>query len=251
MTTNEPIFEDNWKVLQSLFPSTWKELASLTGANTRLRGFDSVEQLMRTLLIHIAHGYSLRETVTRAKASGLADVSDVALLKRLKNSKDWFRQLCVSLLCERGAKFPNHDKSRSIRLIDATIVKEQGVTGSRWRILYSLRLPELHCDHFELTSDTGAGNGETFCRIPVEKGDHIIGDRAYSTVRGVEYVAESNAYSLVRLNQQVLPLWSENEKKFPTLQKLQILKRAGENAQWRCLYSRKEKKDTRETMCYS
>lgn len=70
----------------------------------KLRSFDSVEAILHTLLLHIARGYSLRETVVRAKAAGLASVSDVALLKRLRLAENWFRALCCSLLQERDFK---------------------------------------------------------------------------------------------------------------------------------------------------
>lgn len=48
----------------------------------RLRGFDSLENLLRTLLLHVGWGWSLRETAVQAKLAGIADVSDVTLLNR-------------------------------------------------------------------------------------------------------------------------------------------------------------------------
>ena len=67
-----------------------------SGAVKRLRGFSSPEVLLRTLLLHVGLGYSLRETVVRARFANWADVSDVALLKRMRNSKQWLRLLCVA-----------------------------------------------------------------------------------------------------------------------------------------------------------
>ncbi len=55
-----------------MFPPNWRELAKETGSLVRkLRNFKSEEEVMRTLLLHVVNGYSLRETVTRAKMSGL------------------------------------------------------------------------------------------------------------------------------------------------------------------------------------
>lgn len=68
----------------------------------RLRGFPSLEALMQTLLLHVARGYSLRETVVRAKLAGLGQVSDVALLKRLRKAESWLQRLCLALLQEEG-----------------------------------------------------------------------------------------------------------------------------------------------------
>ena len=87
---NAEILNENWNMLTSFFPEGWREMGRESGAIVRLRDFKSEEQLMRTLLIHIANGFSLRESVVVAKAAGIADVSDVALLKRLRSSLPWF-----------------------------------------------------------------------------------------------------------------------------------------------------------------
>jgi len=56
---NTGLLDENWQVLLSLFPENWKELAKLTGAMSRkFRSFSSEEALMRTLLLHVAQGYS-------------------------------------------------------------------------------------------------------------------------------------------------------------------------------------------------
>jgi hypothetical protein len=60
--------------------------------------------------------------------------------------------------------------------VDGTIVKEPGKTGSQWRILYTIGLPELECDFFEMTAAEGAGNGESLTRIPAKRGELILGD---------------------------------------------------------------------------
>jgi hypothetical protein len=60
------IAEENWKVLASLFPAGWQQAAWQSGAVERLRGFPSPDVLLRMLLLHVARGYSLRETVVRA-----------------------------------------------------------------------------------------------------------------------------------------------------------------------------------------
>jgi hypothetical protein len=93
----------NWNVLLSLLPAGWQEAAVEFGAVKRERGFPSPEALLRTLLLHVGLGYSLRETVVKARLANWANVSDVALLKRMRNSEQWLRFLCVELLRERAA----------------------------------------------------------------------------------------------------------------------------------------------------
>jgi len=95
-------------------------MARQSGAVERLRGFPSTDVLLRMLMLHVARGYSLRETVVRAKLANWADISDVALLKRLRNSEEWLRLLCIELLRENVAYRFDEGISRTIRVVDGT-----------------------------------------------------------------------------------------------------------------------------------
>ncbi len=97
---------EDWNLLLSFFPSDWLRLARQSGALKGLRQDKSAEDLLRVLLLHLGCGYSMRETVVRARKANLADLSDVALLKRLRKSKDWLFQLCRALFVERGLGSP-------------------------------------------------------------------------------------------------------------------------------------------------
>ena len=178
------IAEENWEVLASLFPAGWQQMAWQSGAVERLRAFPSPDVLLRTLLLHVARGYSLRETVVRAKLANWTDISDVALLKRLRNSEARLRLLCIELLRENVAYRLEED----IRIVDGTIVKELGRTGSQWRILYSIRLPSLVCDFFEVTAAIGEGSGESLTRLPVGPHELILADACYCSIAGIEHV---------------------------------------------------------------
>ena len=157
MPNMDKALDEDWRVVVSLFPKDWVEQAWLNGAVERLRGFENESALMRTLLLHIGRGYSLRETVVRAKSSGIAEISDVALMKRLRKSEAWLRGLCVSLLQESGVSLER--VGVKLRAFDATVVKEPGKTGSQWRIHYSLQIPSLRCDFFEIGPSVGEGSG--------------------------------------------------------------------------------------------
>jgi hypothetical protein len=126
----------------------------------------------------------LRETVVRAKLANWADISDVALLKRLRNSEEWLRFLCIELLRENVVYRLEEAISRTIRIVDGTIVREPGKTGSQWRILYSIRLASLVCDFFEVTATIGEGGGESWNRLPVRPHELIRADAGYSPVAG-------------------------------------------------------------------
>ena len=223
--------DEDWALLRTFFPDDWKELAVSTGALKGLRKHKSAESLLRTLLIHLGCGHSLRETVVRAKKAGLADLSDVALLKRLRKSRKWLYALCVELFQERGVALSSTDEFQ-IRAFDATTVKEPGKTGSLWRIHYSVCLPSLACDFFKLTETVGRGTGESFAQFPIEAGEYILADRGYSTAKGLRSVGAKGAYVTVRVNTASLPLHTRQGKPFDLLAAVSSLKKAGAATAW-------------------
>src|ERR1017187_9178605 len=106
---------ENWQVLRSVFPPGWEQLGRTSGAVKRLRGFASLEALLRTLLMHVGCGWSLRETSVQAKLAGIADVSDVTLLNRLRDSENWLRLLCQQLWKENGVELQPALKGQPVR----------------------------------------------------------------------------------------------------------------------------------------
>lgn len=227
----QPLDED-WNLLISLLPSGWEQQAVLSGASERLRGFATMSNLLRTLLLHVGKGYSLRETVVRAKAAGIAEVSDVALMKRLQKAEGWLRGLCVSLLEEAGWELPAETYGYNVRAVDGTLVKEPGRNGSLWRIHYSVRIPGLVCDHFELTSAKGAGTGESLGRMAARDGDLVLADRGFSKLGGIEALSGQGAAVIVRLNSASLPLFCQDGSRFGLAGEIGKLQETGKECEW-------------------
>lgn len=226
------ILSEDWDLLVRQLPSGWENQAVLSGACERLRGFASVSHLLRTLLLHVGNGYSLRETAVRARASGLASISDVALLKRLKKSEHWLHGLCVSLLHESAWEMPAETRGFNIRALDGTLVKEPGRSGSLWRIHYSLRIPSLKCDHFELTPVRGAGTAERLGRFFAHSGDLVLADRGFCRSTGIAALDEQGAAVIVRLNTSTLPLYGSDGTRFSLLAELASLRETGQQKEW-------------------
>ncbi len=225
------MMDEDWKVLTTLFPSDWRALAVTTGALKGLRKNKSEEKLLRTLLIHLGCGYSLRETVARARQADLADLSDVALLKRLRKCKEWLHALCLSLFEERGM-VPQQEAGNPVRLFDATHISEPGKTGSIWRVHYSIQVPSLRCDYFKLTPTKGKGTGESFQQFPIEANDLILADRGYSLASGIEYVDSKGAFVTVRLNPQNITIMGVSKQSFDLLGRLKRFKETAAAHTW-------------------
>jgi len=223
--------EEDWELLKSFFPAGWEAVAKESGALKGLRQDKSPESYLRVILMHIGCGLSLRETVTRAGKAGLADLSDVALLKRLRKSKEWLRRLCEALLAEQPHR-PELARSPALRLVDSTLVKEPGQTGSQWRIHYSLQWPGLGCDYFKLTATEGKGTAESLAQCPLCAGDHVLADRGYCRAQDFHYAAARGAYTLIRHNPNALRLETPAGKLFPLLERLAVLTETGQTAAW-------------------
>ena len=197
-------------------PVGWQAKARELGAIRRSTGLSDPSVLLRVLLIHLADGCGLRESAVRARLSGLALISDVGILKRLRCCGAWFEWMAQALRPARefalGASPPLRESSglspnvsRRIRLVDATLVSEPGETGSQWRLHYSVCLPGLACDEVLLTTPK---LGETLRRYSVQPGDIFIADRGFANTPGVAHVVAGQTDLIVRTNLVTLPMFT-------------------------------------------
>jgi DDE family transposase len=190
---------------------------------------EDAETLLRLLLMH-GSGLSLEQTALRAKEQALGLLSAVALFKRLRHSGAFLQQLALRLLeqVQQRAQATPWPGGYRFRIIDATTVKEPGPTGSTWRLHYSLRLPDLYCDHFELTN---LEQGESFKRWQASANEVLLADRAYSHRAAVGALLEQGVKVVVRFNGRSFPLLTNNHQPFALLKHLRSLK-IGQVKEW-------------------
>jgi Transposase DDE domain len=222
---------EDWDVVMATLPAQWRAKAVELGAvRRRPRGFASVESLLRVLMIHLADGCSLRETVVRARAGDLADISDVALLKRLRGCGAWFQWMVQELAA--GMALPVAPDAlldgRCVRLIDGSTVSEPGATGSTWRLHYALNLHTLACDEVHVSE---IAEGETLTRFAIHAGDVIMADRGFANRRGLRHVVQHGADAVLRMNLTNLPLQNKRGNALALLPLLRTLQ-TGQAADW-------------------
>jgi hypothetical protein len=197
---------EDWQVVLRVLPLGWQDKARELGALRRYREFPDAATLLRVLLIHLAEGCSLRETAVRAAEGRLVTVSDVALLKRLRVSGEWFRWMGEELMrrwMTAEPVLPLLGAGWRVRIVDGSTVSEPGATGSTWRLHYAVGLPSLACDEVHVTA---TAVGESLCRFQVAAGDLLIADRGFATRKGVRHVHQHGGAVIVRLNLTNLPL---------------------------------------------
>jgi hypothetical protein len=199
----------------------------------------TAETLLRLLLMH-GSGLSLRQTVSRAKEQGLGTLSAVALFKRLRHSEAFLQQLARGVLEQVQARAPwtSWPGGYHFRIIDATTVKEPGPTGSCWRLHYSLRLPELSCDHFELT---GLEQGESFKHWHASPNEVLLADRAYAHREAVGTLSDHGVKVVVRFNGRSFPLLTDEGRPVRLLSRLRALK-TGQVQDWSLRFGFGEKR---------
>jgi hypothetical protein len=167
-----------------------------TGAFRRARGIADAVDLLRLILGYCLGERGLRSTAAWATALGIADISNVALLYRLRHCGAWLAALIGRTL---AAAAPAVSHGRLIRIVDATTVPKAGapakVKGRVWRVHSAFDLPRERFGFFELTDQHG---GETLDRIPVIPGEIRIADRAYLQADRLSGVLEAGADILVR-----------------------------------------------------
>jgi hypothetical protein len=129
---------------------------------------------------------------------------------------------------------------RRIRVVDATTVEEPGGAGTDWRVHYTLCLPDLSCDFFEVTDERG---GETCRRIPVGRADLLLADRGYSNAAGVSAVVAAGGDVLVRWNSFGFPLETREGEAFQALKELSTRPRRG-CREWTVTFTHEGKRHT-------
>jgi len=173
-----------------------KVTARETGAFLRPREITNAVDLLRLILAYCLGERGLRLTATWAASVGLVDISNVALLYRLRRCGNWLAMLVGQTLADAA---PQASRGRLIRIIDATSVPKKGPDARKknevWRIHSAFDLPQERFGHFELTDQQA---GETLDRIPVVPGEIRLGDRAYLQPNRMATLLEAGADFVIR-----------------------------------------------------
>jgi len=170
--------------------------ARQTGAFLRARALQTAVDLLRMVLAYCLGKRGLRSTTAWATSVGLVDISNVALLYRLRQCGDWLALLVGQALASVA---PKAARGRLIRIIDATTVPKAGRRDKKdnglWRIHSAFDLPGERFGAFQLTDQK---EGETLDRIAVVKGEIRMGDRAYIQPDRMAAVLKAGADLLIR-----------------------------------------------------
>src|SRR5262245_42758984 len=196
--THESLVNEDWSTVVSRLggAETLNVTARETKAFLRPREISNAVDLLRLILAYCLGERGLRLTAAWATSVGLADVSNVALLYRLRQCGDWLALLVGQALA--GAA-PKASQGRLIRIIDATTVRKKGPHGKNkngvWRIHSAFDLPQERFGHFELTDQK---ESDRLDRIGPVAGEIRLTDRAYWKPGRMARLIEAGADFVIR-----------------------------------------------------
>lgn len=207
--------DESWQEILDILPGhlDLTESASELGAFKQARGIRHATDVLRMGLMYGHCDFSLREVAAWMKQQDIADVSNVAVLKRLRQSEAWFAYLLGQVLLARVQHKPT--LARRIRLFDASSLQRPGAKGTDFRLHLGFDLSAGRIDVIEITDASG---GESLTRYPINPGDVVIADAGNGHRRGVAYVKEMQADVLVRIYHKTFPVIDEAGKPVHILQ---------------------------------
>lgn len=186
----------------------------------RPRGIKSAEDLLRLAFIYGPGGLSLRMTSGIAEAAKIASLSDVALLKRLRNTVDWLAYILGKLLMSRTTGVRTVETGRRVCIVDGSSLSKPGSKGTDWRLHILYRPDTSELIDVQLTDSKGA---ESFKHFVVNPHDIFIGDRYYAKVKDLRHIIDSNGDFIVRSGWRSLSLKSPDGSDFNMIKTLSSL----------------------------
>jgi len=215
---------ERFKQMLDLLPEGWEAKAKELGAFQRAREIDSPEALLRLILLYLTEGKSFRGTKALIQLSGEAEVSDVAILKRMRNSAEWLKWLSQNIYRQAGliSRKPKWLKDKNVLLVDGTEDIKCGVRRQCYMLHYSLDLFTLETRELLVTDRRTGEKLGNFKQLG--KSDIVMGDRIYGTLPGIAWLRQQKAGYALRIKSRGFTIYNGKNQKIDLLKRLSSLK---------------------------
>ena len=211
-TTKTVAAVSSWESLLAQLPADLEERAQRSGALVRRRGIRCATDLLQLALAYGVGDYSLRQVGLWGSLSGVAEVSDVTILNRLRQSVAWLEELVVEVLKHRFVAA--QPRAVRLRILDATTLSHPGSHSSDWRIHLSYDLTTGEVDALTLTDSKG---GEGLHHFAFAPGEIVLADRAYGYQKQIVPLVRAGASCVVRVRWTNLGGFTWQEQAFDLL----------------------------------
>ncbi|WP_448336316.1 transposase [Bellilinea sp.] len=219
---------ESWKKFQQKWEIDLEGTARASKALQRKREIRSAEDLLRLIVWYAMNDWSLRLTALWAALTNIGYLSDVAVLKRLRNSVEWLGKLIGMLLQRRLSDLQSLPGVR-MRVVDATTISIPGSSGTGWRIHLSFDLGNFCLDGVEISDKYG---GESLARFEARDNEIWIADAGYAFASGMAPVLDKGAKLIVRINWRNVPVIAPDGQRLKVIDWLRTVTDLSERSVW-------------------
>jgi hypothetical protein len=200
-------------------PEGYEEACYSEKAIQRNRGISNANNLMMLNMFHLMNGTSLIEISSVARLTKLGEVSDVAYMKRFEKCNGWFKWINERLVNNGIIEYKKPEWLERYRVLtnDASDVTEKGRSGRLYRLHYALELFTMQTAQQIITDQE---KGEALTNFSFQRDDLVVGDRIYSTFKGIRHCLECEANFVLRLRANSFNLYDSDSKRIDLLEKL-------------------------------
>ena len=186
----------------------------------RVRKIRSAASLLRLALMYGPGRQSLRSAAALAGEAGIAELSDKAVLGRLRKMGNWLEHILARLLCiKAGLPGAASTEALELSLVDGSVICAPGKTGARWRLHASYDPGRQRFSDLVLTN---AKTAERVDRTQLRAGQVVVQDRGYARVRDFGAVLAAKADFITRLGWRSVRLLDMHGQVFDPLASLPV-----------------------------
>jgi hypothetical protein len=214
---------ENIKKLLEMLPGGYEEAATETGALKRKREIKTAFDLLMLVFMYVAHGMSHLEVSVVAKMKGIAQISDVAFMKRFAKCGKLIEWLLENLNPQATAHYtkPSKFEQYDIKALDASVVTSGGKMRITHRLHFAIDIFLLKSDQYKITSQK---IGESLTNFAVKATDLFLGDRAYGTKTSMAHCLMNEGNFIFRIRKNAFDIYDKTGNKINLTEKLRALK---------------------------
>lgn len=194
--------------LIALLPDNYKQLCWESKAMTRHRGIQNEEELLM-LVLYYTFGHSLIDVKNYAKIEFDTDISDVGFMKRFNRCNQWVKSIMSEMINNEVIRYPIPEKLKDYKVIaiDASDVQQKGAVQRLFHLHYAVNLFTLSSESFKITHQA---QGESLKNFDLGKNTVVIADRAYASIKGIEYCIENQTDFILRIKNKAFKLYDKD-----------------------------------------
>jgi len=215
---------DNVEKLLEMLPNGYEEAVLETGALKRRREIKTGYDLLMLVFLYVAQGLSHLEISVYAKMKGIAQISDVAFMKRFAKCEKLIEWLLENLTPQATANYtkPSKFEKYDIKALDASVVTSGGKIRITHRLHFAIDIFLLKSDQYKITAQK---IGESLTNFVVKATDLFLGDRAYGTKTSMEHCLANDGNFIFRIRRNAFDIYDKKGDKIDLIKKLKGIKK--------------------------